>query len=403
MSAENNNGSFNRYAWIILAVVYLATFAGRLMLNKVSPLVVDLADDFGITMSQVGLLMSMLGLTGLFLAIPGGIILQRLGLRITGTAALIFLAGGATLGAISGSFNFLLFSRMLEGIGLALIVVVSPAAIAMWFPQEKVGTSIGIWTTSAPISAFVIVTLAPLLAPTIGWRGVWWLTAGVSITALVLYWLLMKPAPALAASGRPDVDGSTADAVPGWKITLRNKDIWLLGLAILIFSLLITPFLTYYVTFLSSVHDFPLSRAGLIFGLASLATVPAGPLTGWVSDSLGTRKWVAIAGFLILCPLYVLIYQLSGFMNLVALVLMSVIAITIPVSILAAVPEVMPDVRLVGIGMAVIIFGQNLGLIIGPPLFGGLVEGASWGVAAYAFAPLCLLGALVVFLTRRMP
>ena len=90
-------------------------------------------------------------------------------------------------------------------------------------------------------------------------------------------------------------------------------------------------------------------------------------------------------------------------MNIVALVVMSVIAITIPVSILAAVPEVMPDIRLVGIGMAVIIFGQNLGLIIGPPLFGGLVEGASWGIAAYAFAPLCLLGALVVFLTKKMP
>ena len=102
MPAENNNGSINRYAWIILAVVYLATFAGRLMLNKVSPLVVDLTDDFGVTMGQVGFLMSMLGLTGLILAIPAGVILQRLGLRITGTIALALLTAGAALGARDG-------------------------------------------------------------------------------------------------------------------------------------------------------------------------------------------------------------------------------------------------------------------------------------------------------------
>lgn len=90
-------------------------------------------------------------------------------------------------------------------------------------------------------------------------------------------------------------------------------------------------------------------------------------------------------------------------MIIVSLILLSVFAISIPVSILAAVPDVMKDVRLVGIGMAVIIFGQNLGLIIGPPLFGGLVESTSWLVAAYAFAPLCILGAAVVFLTKKMP
>jgi len=191
MPAENNNGSFNRYAWIILAVVYLASFAATMMLNKVSPMVVNLTDEFGVSLSQVGLLMSMLGLTGLILAIPAGIILQRLGLRTTGSVALGFIATGAALGAISGSFNFLVFSRMLEGIGLGLIVVVSPTAIAMWFPPEKVGTPMGIWTTAGPVSGFAILILAPVLALSIGWSGVWWITAAVSIIALIVYWLFI--------------------------------------------------------------------------------------------------------------------------------------------------------------------------------------------------------------------
>jgi predicted MFS family arabinose efflux permease len=403
MLQEDNKTAINKYAWVILAVVYLASFAGNLLLNKVAPLVVNLTDEFGVSLSQVGLMMSMLGLTGLVLALPAGVILQRQGLRITGTVALAFFAVGAALGALSGSFYLLLFSRLLEGIGFTLMVVLSPAAIAMWFPQRKIGTPMGIWTTAGPLGTIVIVMLAPLMALSIGWRGVWWVSAAIAVVALVVFWLFMRPPPRLAeANQADDPGGPLPDAPPGWKKALRNRDIWLLGLASLIFSLLFTPFLTYYVTFLASDRDYSLSRAGLIFGLTALSTIPAAPLSGWVSDLLGTRKWVAVAAFLLLAPLYVVIYQLSGIMIIVALVLLGIVAISIPVSIFAAVADVMGDIRLVGIGVAVLIVGQNLGLIIGAPIFGGLVESTSWLTAAYAFAPLCLLGALVLFLTKSM-
>ena len=403
MIKEDNKESINNYAWVILAVVYLTTFASHLMFNKVPPLILNLIDEFGVTLGQAGWLMSMLGLTGLIMALPAGIILQRRGLRLTGIVALGLIASGAGLGALSGSFLLLLVSRLLEGLGSTLLVVLAPAAIAMWFPREKVGTSMGIWTTAGPVTAIVIVTLAPLWAQVIGWRGVWWITAAVSVAMMVVYWLFVRSPPRLEAAGLADENGNMPEAAASWKKALRNRDIWLVGLAFLIFNLLVTPFLTYYVTFLASVHGYTQASAGFIFSLTALATIPSALLTGWLSDFLGTRKWVAFTAFLILGPLFVMVFQASGAMIIVFLLLLNLFAISIPVSLLAAVPDMMSDVRLVGIGMAVILIGQNLGLIIGPPLFGGLVENTGWGVAAIAFAPLCLLGAVVILLTRKMP
>jgi len=400
MVQENNDGTNHRYAWTVLAIVYLATFAGNMMLNKVSPLVLNLTDEFGISLSQVGLLMSMFGLTGLILAIPAGIILQRRGLRFTGTVALGIVAIGAALGSLSGSFSFMVFSRLVEGIGVALIVIVSPAAIAMWFPPEKSGGPIGIWSTATPVAGFFIMSLAPQLAPTIGWRGVWWLTSGIAVIALVIYWLFIRPTP---EAGGPESSPPPADPPPRLKTSLRNKDIWLLAIALMIFSLMFLPLITYYPTFLITEGGFSKERAGLFIGLMGLATIPSAPLAGWISDAIGSRRLVAMAGFLFLSPLYALAFQVPEGMVLAFILLMGFVSITVPVIIFAMVPVVMNDVKLAGSGMAVIILGQYVGMVLGPPIFARLVESIGWVSTAGAFALLGLPGILVFLLIKKSP
>jgi MFS family permease len=48
--------------------------------------------------------------------------------------------------------------------------------------------------------------------------------------------------------------------------------------------------------------------------------------------------------------------------------------------------------RLAGLGMAVVALGQNLGMVVGPILFGSLVESMGWAPAGYWLVPFCLLG-----------
>ncbi len=392
MSQTNNSVIIPKYAWAILFVVYFAFFASGLMVNKVAPLVPNIMEAFSVSMSDTGLLMSAFGLTGLILALPAGIIIQRLGLKITGTIALVLITVGAVLGAVSGSFGFLLFSRILEGIGVALLIVVAPAAIAMWFPPEKSGAPMGIWSTASPISCFIIMSLAPILEPSMGWRGVWWLSAGVTFVALVVYWLLIRPAPAFEVT-EGNFPGEPPPVVPPpLGRAFANKNLWLLSLAMLAFIAPMISLITYYPTFLSTERGLPMSQGGMLAGMIGLIAIPVGPLAGWLSDTIGSRKRVILAGFVIYLPVFALAFQVSGGLITVMAILLGVVVGIIPTVAFAATSEALNDVKLAGIGMAVLALGMNLGVLVGPPIFGGLIESVGWANTAYIFMSFIMLG-----------
>jgi MFS family permease len=68
------------------------------------------------------------------------------------------------------------------------------------------------------------------------------------------------------------------------------------------------------------------------------------------------------------------------------------IAGAIPTATFAAASEVMRKPEWAGLGLAVVLIGQNLGQLLGPILFGAIVERSSWVMAGYAMIPFCLLG-----------
>ena len=127
------------YAWVVLVIVYLASVAGPLNQTKVPPLMPVLMDAFQLELGQAGWLMSVFALTGLVLALPAGVFLPRIGPKVMGLIATGCLALGAALGALSTGAGLFLVSRVIEGIGMGLIAVVAPAAIAMWFPSANRG------------------------------------------------------------------------------------------------------------------------------------------------------------------------------------------------------------------------------------------------------------------------
>lgn len=159
--AQENKKLIPKYAWVTLAVVYLATVSATVVMNKVAPVMPVLMADFQVDLAQVGFLVAVFGFTALILALPAGVLLQRLGIKMTGVIALGSIAVGAALGAMSKSFGVMLAGRFLEGIGAALITILAAAAVPMWFPSERSGLPMGILGTSIPISNFLVLTTAP--------------------------------------------------------------------------------------------------------------------------------------------------------------------------------------------------------------------------------------------------
>jgi MFS family permease len=152
-------------------------------------------------------------------------------------------------------------------------------------------------------------------------------------------------------------------------------------------------------TYLNLVRGYSLGQAAMIVSLASLATIVGCPLMGLLSDRIGSRKKVYTSALLILAVLWLIPYHLSGFAIPLFLVVFGLVAGALPTMIFTSLPEVMERPELAGIGMGGVVMLQNLGLLIGPVMFGRIVQvSGNWALAGYAMIPITLLALLVGWL-----
>jgi nitrate/nitrite transporter NarK len=396
---EKKEVSVPSYAWVILAVAFMASVAAPLTQFKVAPIMPVLMEVFKLSPTQAGMLMSMFAITGFVLALPAGLILQRVGLKITGMIAMGFLIVGALMGIFSSTAGLMFTSRVVEGAGMALIAVVAPASIGMWFPREKQGTPMGLWATWVPVGSVLMFLIAPPLATSFGWKSVWWFSLIFSLVAFVLVWLFMKMPPHMTAAPE-GAGGPPPGEAPSMGEALKNRNIWLLAGLFGLFNMALIAVSTFYPTYLSAVQGYSMTSASWTASITMIVVIFAAPLAGILSDKMGSRKTFLTWPFIVVAVMFLFPFTVTGVMIALWLALMGVIAGAIPTATFAATPEIMKKPALVGMGMAVVAVGQNLGMFIGPMMFGALVESSGWAVAGYAMIPVLLLGFVLGWLIK---
>ena len=390
--------SRNATPWLILVVLLLFSIAAPLNQFKVPPIIPILMASLGLSVSGAGMLMSVYAVTGLILAIPSGFILQRVGFRITGLIAGGSIVIGSVLGALSATTGTLLVSRVIEGAGTGFMAVLAPALIAQWFVASRRGTAMGIWSAWVPIGTAVTLIVAPPLAQAYGWRAVWWFGAIYALAVTVLYLVVVRPAP---LDGAPALaDGHPAGASVSSKQVLRNRNIWLLAAAFAGFIAVVIGSSTYLPTFLATQRGIPLSQAALLAAIPTLVTIFSAPGGGILSDRIGSRKkpyLVGIASAIVLAPLA---WVAMGPALVVVLVVTGLASGLVPMAIFSAAVEASGHERQGGMAMAIIMVGQNAGLLLGPIVFGTLAQSVGWTAAFASVAVLAVLGLVAGWLAK---
>jgi len=384
-------------AWLILAVLLLFSIAAPLNQFKVPPIIPILMDALGLSVSGAGLLMSVYAVTGLILALPSGLIYQKAGYRVTGLLAGGSMVLGATLGALSWGMGSLLTSRVIEGIGISFMAVLAPAIIAQWFAARQRGTAMGIWATWVPIGTAAMLILAPAIAESFGWRAVWWFGAAYALAVTVLYLAVVRPAP----TGRLIESGAapSSPTVTSGQV-MRDRNLWLLSAALGAFIAAAIGLGTYMPTFLTTQHGLTLAQAALVSSIPTLIAIFSAPAGGLLSDRLGSRKKPILAGLALAVILLPVVGAVSLAGLIVVLILQGLVFGVIPTNIMAAAVEAAGDERQGGAAMAVIMVGQNAGMLLGPIVFGALAEGAGWPAAFASLAAMSALGLLAGWLVR---
>jgi nitrate/nitrite transporter NarK len=182
---------------------------------------------------------------------------------------------------------------------------------------------------------------------------------------------------------------------------LRNRDLWLMSLMFSCFNFIFISFMTWLPAYCYQVRGLSLRQADLLMSVMVLGLTISGPLGGWISDRLGSRRLVCVLPLILLALLLPLPSIISAAGRFAVIVTVGLIGAFNPTGVFSAVPEVVRDNRLHGIGMAVILIGQNVGMIVGPLTFGWLVDSAGgWQAAFWSLLPVGAAGALAGWKVR---
>jgi len=393
-----------RYAWLVMAALFVAAVSVSINQYKVPPVMPVLMQVFGLDLTMANLLMPIFSSGAFVLAIPAGIIVHRIGPKRSGLVAVGAVIVGAGLGALSSGTAALLASRMVEGLSFVFMMVVGPAIISLWFSAEERGVPMGGFATWVPVGSMIILNAAPALELAFGWQAVWRFGCLYGVFGFLVFWALVRvPTEVAAVSVNPGRGGagpaSNERLMSNVRSALANRNVWLLGLLFFCFTMVFPGFINNMPTYLNTVQGYSLGRAALVVSLSSLATIVRCPLMGLLSDRIGSRKKVYTTALLITAVLWLLPYHLTGVAIPLFLVVFGIVGGALPTMIFASLPEVMERPELAGIGMGGVVTLQNLGLLVGPVMFGRIVQvSGNWALAGYAMIPITLLAVLVGWL-----
>ncbi|MGV8084162.1 MAG: nitrate/nitrite transporter [Coriobacteriia bacterium] len=389
------------YAWMILAVVYIGSIATTFNYYKVGAIMPTIMEALAISKTSGGWLMSVISLVGIFIALPAGIIVKKLGLKTLGIVALTLLVIGNLIGGLTASFELLMVGRFFEGAARALVAVVGPAAMAVWFPQSRRGVATGILATWVGVGQFVALNSAANIAGSSGrYQTVFLVGAIAAAVGLVLYAIFYRNHPPAGTKFAEDGAAASSAAAPTVGTVLKNPNIWFLAIMFMCFTAIIVGTASFYPTFLKGT-GIDLVLAGRITSVFSFAPIVLAPLFGILSDRIGSRKKIYSFGLVLGIVASIFMFTLSsGSWPWIWMIVTGITCGAVSSVALACPPEVVGR-EAAGLGVGVMITGNQIGGFVSPLILGAAADATgSFAMGGYIIAGLLVVGLICGLLVK---
>ena len=414
-----NDSAFARWTAVIL--ISLMMFFAYMFVDMMSPLQSLIEGQRGWSPDVFGAYGSSEYLLNVFgFLIIAGIILDKMGIRFTGTlsASLMVIGAvikfyavsdwfvGSELDATLTSWQFMdlpgtallaCLGFMIFGCGCEMAGITVSRAIAKWFKGKEMAMAMGLEMAIARIGVFAIFTMSPAVAnsemfafiPTSVVKPVFLCTV-LLIVGLICFLVFnimdKKFDKQLAAAG--ETEEATNDEefkIGDVKVILSSKIFWLVALLCVLYYSAIFPFQKYAVNMFENNLHLTAEEAASIFRWFPIGAALITPFLGGFLDKRGKGATMLILGAILMISCHlVFALVLPKFPNLVlayaAIVVLGVSFSLVPAALWPSVPKLMPE-RYLGSAYSLIFWVQNVGLCLVPYIIGIVLNSTNPGVS----------------------
>jgi predicted MFS family arabinose efflux permease len=167
-----------------LSALNFTNQAARATMGLLAPLI---ALEFGLSASELGLLAATFFAGYALAQLPIGLALDLWGVRRVQTVLALVAAVGFALAALADDPWLLALGRFITGIGVSAGLIAMIKAASQWFARDRIAALSGAGVFIGAFGGVVATVPAQWALPVLGWRGVFWVLAGLAL--IVAVWL----------------------------------------------------------------------------------------------------------------------------------------------------------------------------------------------------------------------
>ncbi len=393
-----NESKAARWGVLILASFAMAT--NYYFYDALAPLADLIRMNLGFSSTEYGFFISAYSIPNVFLAMAviGGIILDRIGIRVTGFSFIFLMGLGGTITAygasdtfLSGGFGYNFMNSFLTGyspalkmmslgffvfgLGAETSIVVLSKVIVKWFKGKELALALGLNLAIGRLGAALAFTLSPrLIYPewtTAIWFGV--LLLWVGLVAFMFYMILD-----VKLDRQADIDIKDPEDDFRWsdlRDLVTNRSVIYITLLCVTFYSAVFPFLKFAPDLLMNKFGMPRALAGDVTSYLMYGTILLTPLFGWVADNKGKSATLMYLGSALLIVAH-LVFAKTYIEPRIPIVLLGVAFSLVPAAMWPAVTKIVKQSKL-GTAYGFMFSVQNIGLWIFPILIGLVLDSSN--------------------------
>jgi predicted MFS family arabinose efflux permease len=168
--------------WLILLLLFLSRLAMGFQFQSIGSVSVQLSKDIGFSNTEIGALIGIFMLPGVFLAFPSGLLGRWLSDKLIVAAGLLCLSIGGIVVFLSADLLLMSVGRFICGAGFVLSTVYFTKMTIDWFQGRELATALSILIVSWPGGIALSQVIHPYIAVNFGWQ---WAISAASIFCLV--------------------------------------------------------------------------------------------------------------------------------------------------------------------------------------------------------------------------
>ncbi len=425
--------------WSALMMISFAMFTSYYFYDVFSAIKSTLQAEVGLSNADYGAMYGAYSILNAFgMAFIGGMILDKWGIRRTGTvfisflffgtfltaygASNIFNSGGPAynilnssllLGNLSPALKMMIIGRALFGLGAETFYVTLSKIIAKWFKGHELAFAFAINLAFGRFGTAAVMIVSPRIVANAqvwdmaGWFGV--MLALIAILCFLAYLIFDLNYDRSVRNTIEEINSSEQFHFKDVLSLFTNRSFIYISLLCVTFYSAVFPFLGYTPDFLMNKFGFSEKLSGDVTTILPFGTIIFTPIFGWFCDNKGKSASIMVLGSLILILVF-LVFSFTSLTPYIPLFFLGVAFSLVPAAMWPSVARIVETSKL-GTAYGIMFSIQNWGLMLFPWIIGTVLDATNknrpegqplnYTYAVFMLTLLGVLGIIFAYLLKR--